>query len=117
MKIFDGNQFEKNIDVILKGLLLMIKENEDFNEKKMEMRGSSVRINTLDSSQDHHLNSRTTPFQPYRVNTNIYYQDIENDIHIDDHDFYIKSWSKLVETIVLFFANFLTQKKIHSKVK
>lgn len=62
-------------------------------------------------------NSRATPFQPYRVNTNIYYQDIENDIHIDDHDFYIKAWSKLVENIVLFFANFLTLKKIHTKVK
>ena len=51
------------------------------------------------------------------MNTNIYYQDIENDIHIDDHDFYIKYWSKLVENIVLFFANFMTHKKIHAKIK
>lgn len=118
LKIFDGNKFEKSIETILKGLLQLIKENEDFNKKKMDLRGSSVRINTLDSNNPQ-LNpgSRSTPFQLYRVNTNIYYYDLENDIHIDDHDFYIKSWSKLVESIVLFFANFLTLPKIHKKIK
>lgn len=48
LKIFDGNKFEKSIDTILKGMLTIIKENEEFNEKKMDWRGSGVRVNTLD---------------------------------------------------------------------
>ena len=48
LKIFDGNRFEKNVETLLNGLLFLIKENQEFNEKKMDLRGSSVRRNTLD---------------------------------------------------------------------
>lgn len=121
LKIFDGNKFEKSIDTILRGMLLIIKENEEFNEKKMESRGYGVIKNLSDmqpTQPEHPLNPRRTgQFQPYIANPNIYYQDIENDIHVDDHDFYIKDWSILVENVVMFFANFLTIGKVHERVK
>lgn len=63
------------------------------------------------------MRPRASQFQPYIANPNIYYQDIENDIHVDDHDFLIKDWSILVENIVMFFANFLTISKVHERVK
>lgn len=61
LKIFDGNKFEKSIETILKGMTSIIKENEEFNEKKMESRGSGVRVNTLEYQQnqpDHPMNIR-----------------------------------------------------------
>ena len=120
IKIFSGDKFSPFTEEIITGMLVIIKENENFNEKKMDYKGSSVIVNTFDQNAanvpigDHRT---PRPFNPYKVNNHLYYQDIENDIHIDDHDFYIKNWSKLIADIILFFATYFTKPAIRRKVK
>lgn len=123
----DKEAFDPHIQQILDNLLLLIKENEDFNEKVMDHRGSSIKVRPTnqhpillkhgDQMNEASSHQRQPQGHSYQVNNDVYYQDIEHNIHVDDHDFTISSWSTLVETIVHFFARFLMNKSAHEVVK
>jgi hypothetical protein len=120
-KIFDGNSFEPIVREILEILMEIIRENEEFNIKKMQMRGSSVRAYTKPPATNNFENELDEEArnnqQNYRTNTDIHYQNIEYEIYVDDYDFQIQGWSVLVETIINFLSSFMVKPEVHEYIK
>jgi hypothetical protein len=118
--------FDAYIKEILETLLEIIHENEYFNEKKMEFKGSSIRKEERpavpnpirgDPMDNNELASQRAAQVNYKPNPNVYYQNFEYHIYIDDYDFSVQGWSILVENIILFLSTFLVKPEVTTIVK
>jgi hypothetical protein len=126
-KNFDENQnFDPQIQEIIETLLELIKENEDFNEKKMEGRGSSVKpekknreqsVPTSQGLQEESTQPEAERQVGYRANQDIYFQNFEYRIFVDDYDFQIQAWSTLIDTVVNFLFTFMMKPEIYDFIK
>lgn len=135
---------EPRIEELIEIFRDLIKENEDFNERKMLSRGSSVRPmarenlpgnqgagqqphaagnvnNMMNGAQGHEQNPeamaqvRTQP--GYRPNPDTHYQNLEFKIYADDYDFSVQGWSMLVESIIIFLSSYLSRPDVHEHIK
>ena len=114
-KLFEENNFDPAVQEILDILLEIIKENEEFNEKKMEGRGSSVKL--VPRQRDANGDEREERQSQYRTNQEIHYQNVEYKIFVDDYDFQVQGWSILVDAIVNFLSTFLMKREVYDFIK
>jgi hypothetical protein len=119
----EGNvRFDPYVSDILETMLELIGENEHFNEKVMGGRGSSIRREerptpnpTVRPDIENELGdprANRPSNQNYRPNSDVYYQNFEYHIYIDDYDFQVQGWSILIESIVLFMSSFMVKQEV-----
>ena len=138
-KYFVENGFEKTMKEMMDIMLLLIQENMEFNEKKMNSKGSSVRLvpaneriipgPNVPQDRSNVPSSATTTVgeemegqnraqaPTYKINQEIYYQSLEYKIFVDDYDFQVQGWSVLVESIINFLANFLSKPEVNEYIR
>ena len=110
-KIFDidNNNFDPAVKEIIDTLLEIIKDNEEFNEKKMMNKGS-LAIFTHDINAD--PNGPAGSRNVNKPNDQIYYQNLEYRIHVDEYDFTLLAWSLLIEQISSYLGGLLTRQEV-----
>jgi hypothetical protein len=130
-ELFDSREghpkFDPHVQEILETLLDLVAENEHFNEKVMGGRGSSIRreerVNPNGAQRMDVENEHTDPRlarpsnQNYRPNSDVYYQNFEYHIYIDDYDFQVQGWSILIESIVLFLSSFMVKQEVLTVIR
>lgn len=135
---------EPRIEELIEIFRDLIKENEDFNERKMNGRGSSVKPLTRENlaagagvaqqaqpvaNVNNMMNApqgqeqipeaiAQVRAQPgYKPNHETHYQNLEFKIYADDYDFSVQGWSMLVESIILFLSSYLSRPDVHEHIK
>lgn len=116
IRILSGHSFETFLERIIEALITIIEENEEFNQKIMESRGSNITIEQnmtiMESEAGQKLNRKKIE---YSVNKGIYFQDLEMDLNIDDYDFTIKNRSRLVKNAFKILASINTLPQVNKK--
>lgn len=135
---------DKNIEPRIEELIEIfrdfIRENEEFNEKKMNFRGSSVRPSAKEAmpvnqqgngpappnnvvnggpggDQAPEAAAQTRQQSIYKPNPETHYQNLEFKIYADDYDFSVQGWSMLMESIINFLSSFLSRTDVHEQIK
>jgi hypothetical protein len=120
-------RFDPYVQEILETLLDVIIENEHFNEKIMGGRGSSIRREERQNinggpprEMENEINDPRAVRhnnQNFRPNVDVYYQNFEYHIYIDDYDFQVQGWSILIESIVLFLSSFMVKQEVLTVIR